>query len=414
MTTIFRKGMPRVIPVVDLFAGPGGLSHGFSAFRSKDVTFDIKLSIEKDEVAWRTLLLRAFLRQFAHPPAAYYRFLRCEHGVDRDFLASEYPAQWAAAQQEARRWTLGEEPFSTVSAAISKVLGTAEQWILLGGPPCQAYSLAGRVRMKHLPQFSSDARHTLYREYLKIVAVHQPTMFVMENVKGMLSSIHGARGEATSVFARILADLRNPGGATATDSDIASLLPPSNQRHKYIIHSFVTKLRDPACLQPNDFVIKSEDWSVPQRRHRVFLFGVRADVNVSPSSLDDLFTRTQVNVEDVIGNLPKLRSRISGSDDSQEAWIAAIRQITRKTITTDIKDANVRRALTRELTRVSVRANVGAPYQPSRAVARKITRWLSDEKLGGVIQHQTRSHMPSDLLRYFFAACSAKETKTSP
>ena len=73
----------------------------------------------------------------------------------------------------------------------------------------------------------------------------------------------------------------------------------------------------------------------------------------------------------------------------------------------------MRRALTRELTRVSVRANVGAPYQPSRVV-RKITRWLSDEKLGGVIQHQTRSHMPSDLLRYFFAACSAKETKTSP
>jgi DNA (cytosine-5)-methyltransferase 1 len=406
--------MKNNIPVIDLFAGPGGLNHGFSAYRSSDVRFDVRLSIEKDEVASRTLLIRAFLRQFRSPPATYYRFLRGEDGADLEGLARKYPAQWAAANQEVRQWTLGEEPFFVVSEAIRKALANAQQRLLLGGPPCQAYSLAGRVRMKNQPKFTSDTRHTLYREYLKIVAVHQPTFFVMENVKGILSSVHGARGSATSVFHQILEDLRDPGAAMATEHEIKPLLPPRTERHTYAIHSFVTSSETPESLRPKDFVIRSEDWSVPQKRHRVILFGVRGDVKVSPMVLQQLFPPQQVKIEDVIGSLPKLRSRLSGSMDTAEKWFAAIEQVHRKATTTEIADPLVRRALSLELKRVRLRTDIGAPFKPWRAAPKKLARWLWDNRLGGVIQHQSRSHMPSDLRRYYFAACAAKEGDLSP
>jgi len=73
---------------------------------------------------------------------------------------------------------------------VEQALGGAGHWVLLGGPPCQAYSIAGRARMKGMERFKTDHRHTLYREYLTILAVFQPTAFVIENVKGILSSRH--------------------------------------------------------------------------------------------------------------------------------------------------------------------------------------------------------------------------------
>src|SRR4051812_27236936 len=102
----------KVLPVIDLFAGPGGLSHGFSSYGNGDVRFDVRLSVEKDEIAHRTLLLRAFVRQFAKPPAEYYQYIRNE-GVTRELLARKFRKEWTTAESEAKRWTLGEEPFVT-------------------------------------------------------------------------------------------------------------------------------------------------------------------------------------------------------------------------------------------------------------------------------------------------------------
>ncbi|MDC0322258.1 hypothetical protein OAL55_02720, partial [Verrucomicrobiales bacterium] len=72
---------PQPIPVIDLFAGPGGLGEGFtSEFGGRSRKFEIKLSIEKDEVAHKTLRLRAFFRQFqeGEAPDLYYKYLRGE------------------------------------------------------------------------------------------------------------------------------------------------------------------------------------------------------------------------------------------------------------------------------------------------------------------------------------------------
>src|SRR3546814_3093075 len=81
-----------------------------------------------------------------------------------------------------------------------------ETWVLIGGPPCQAYSLAGRSRRANDKDFHKDEKHFLYREYLRIIQVHKPTIFVMENVKGLLSSKHSG----DPMFEKIIADLSMP------------------------------------------------------------------------------------------------------------------------------------------------------------------------------------------------------------
>ena len=71
----------RSIPVIDLFAGTGGLSEGFSSLSREGVRqFDVRLSIEKDSVAHKTLSLRALFRSFplGMVPSSYYKYLRGE------------------------------------------------------------------------------------------------------------------------------------------------------------------------------------------------------------------------------------------------------------------------------------------------------------------------------------------------
>ena len=72
--------------------------------------------------------------------------------------------------------------------------------------PCQAYSLAGRSRRANDKDFHKDEKHFLYREYLRIIQMHKPTLFVMENVKGLLSSKHSG----DPMFEKIIADLSLP------------------------------------------------------------------------------------------------------------------------------------------------------------------------------------------------------------
>lgn len=179
------------IPVIDLFAGPGGLSEGFA----RDGGFHIRLSIEKDERAHQTLELRSFYRQFptGDAPDAYYKALR-NAGVPwpqrRAELFAAHPQQAAAAVAEAWHAELGRTNPHQVHARIAAALGPRRDWVLLGGPPCQAYSLVGRSRNRGNPHYNpeADQRQRLYVEFLQIIAEHQPAVFIMENVKGLLSA----------------------------------------------------------------------------------------------------------------------------------------------------------------------------------------------------------------------------------
>jgi DNA (cytosine-5)-methyltransferase 1 len=92
-----------MIPIIDIFAGPGGLGEGFSSFvdENGDAPFKIRLSIEKEFHAHQTLLLRAFFRQFKRgkAPKEYYEVLRAEREVDS--LYERYPKEATQAKKEA-------------------------------------------------------------------------------------------------------------------------------------------------------------------------------------------------------------------------------------------------------------------------------------------------------------------------
>ncbi|MFH0907948.1 MAG: DNA cytosine methyltransferase [bacterium] len=251
-----------LIPVVDVFAGPGGLGEGFSAVRvGGRAAFQVVLSIEKDRHACATLEMRSFFRQFAdrRVPKAYYEHLR---GVlTRAELYKRFPVEAQRANEEAWHAELGSTATScdAVHHRIRHALHRAKGWVLIGGPPCQAYSVAGRSRNRGVRGYrpEADERHRLYEEYLRIVTDHWPPVFVMENVKGLLSAT--IRDEL--LFERMCKDLGDPA---------RSMRP--RRRHRYRILSLeeVPERSRSDGESVGRFVVRAERHGIPQCRHRVY------------------------------------------------------------------------------------------------------------------------------------------------
>lgn len=277
-------------PLVDVFAGPGGLGEGFSSLsRGKsDSCFRSAVSIEQDEFAHKTLLLRHFLKAFKgnELPYDYYRYLRGDITVDEFYEL--HPKEKKHADRSAIRISLGSENHNHVRRLITDRLKKQRKWALVGGPPCQAYSLVGRSRMMGDPEFEKDERHFLYREYLRIIIDHAPPVFVMENVKGLLS----ARVKGELVINRIISDLTAPKDALGMTSNGLG----------YKLYSLSEDELPGREVDPRLFLVRAEQYGVPQARHRMFIVGIRKDIDVRPGKLKPHKPPT---LKQTIGNLPK-------------------------------------------------------------------------------------------------------------
>src|ERR1035437_10991399 len=119
--------MAETIPIVDLFAGPGGLGEGFSSLRTLDghPVFRIALSIEMDQAAHRTLELRSFFRQFADATVPDEYYLHLQGQLSRDELFEEYPIQSSKAKAEAWNAELGKVDPTEVDRRITSALAGA-------------------------------------------------------------------------------------------------------------------------------------------------------------------------------------------------------------------------------------------------------------------------------------------------
>lgn len=405
------------IPVIDIFAGPGGLGEGFSALVGNNFKriFKIVLSIEKETFAHQTLELRSFYRQFNpnNIPSDYYDFLKGYKSLNK--LYERWPQQAKLAKKEALQATLGEGKNSIsdkeLDHKIVEALKGEKNWILIGGPPCQAYSVVGRSRRKeYILDENKDEKVGLYRQYLKILAVHNPPIFVMENVKGLLS----AKTKNNSVFSKILVDLTDPVRAYHEDfrNNSMQLSCPG-----YKIYSFVTKPRDydlegKPVFQHKDFIIQTEKYGVPQTRHRVILLGIRNDIDVIP---DILVQRDEIPISNVLSDLPKLRSELSKVVDNAQKWCEVIQKITLNGILTGI-NPEVKNEISRQIDLLKINhMDTGAEYISSNNIDSKYyPEWYLDNNVNGVCNHSSRGHMESDLLRYFFVSCFAKVTEVSP
>ncbi|MBO9518470.1 MAG: DNA cytosine methyltransferase [Porphyrobacter sp.] len=394
--------MSRSFKVVDIFAGPGGLAEGFSSYRAggKHV-FELALSVEKEVSAFRTLRLRAFTRHFDQElPQEYYDYVAGQIGLDQ--LTCCYPSQWAAACAETKQLELGAPEAASELDPILKKLAreTSGNSVLVGGPPCQAYSLVGRARNRGNVDYdpSQDHRHFLYKEYIRIIGMLQPAIFVMENVKGFLSSRIG--GER--IFNRVLSDLRSAGGA------------PDSYR--------IVPLTADGGRNGAEFLIRAEKYGVPQARHRVILLGIRSDLDVGDRGNHPwLDQRPVTSVRDVLGGMPRLRSGLSKSIDGPQQWrqVAIEAMRTAGEASFAFEDELMDRVAQR-LCDGMQELNCVRDLPPRSSVAaaplenKELSDWLFDPRLSSLPNHETRGHMAEDLTRYAFAIAYSDVAGRSP
>jgi len=409
------------VPVVDLFAGPGGLGEGFSALEVKGGhrPFRIILSVEKNREAHQTLQLRSFFRQFepSQVPEAYYEMLRnIEEPLPKRLSAlyDAYPGEAQRAAQESWCVELGEKKSAEVHERMKSCLEGTDEWVLIGGPPCQAYSIAGRSRNKGITGYTpeTDERQYLYVEDLQVIAEHRPAVFVMENVKGLLS----ATLRNQRVFERILDDLKNPGAALRRAGRHIRTRGGINQTPHYGLFSLVGgKLSGVESLK--DFVVQMEDYGIPQARHRLILLGVRSDL---PGTHKPGHLRPQksVNAELVLKGLPSLRAGLSREDDSPEAWRRCLADVRDrrwfKAIPNNAGDATYQEMLSVLDCLEAPVDDRGAEFVACDPTPEYATDWYSDYRLGGACHHSARAHIAKDLHRYLYVACFGRAEGRSP
>jgi DNA (cytosine-5)-methyltransferase 1 len=231
----------------------------------------------------------------------------------------------------------------------------------------------------------------------------------MENVKGMLSSsLHESR-----IFGLVLKDLRMAGGGY----QLVTLAPRHTSQADLIAGN----------IDPRDFIIRAEEFGLPQARHRVIVVGIRQDLihESQPLQVGQWMTSSNIkaSVEDVLKGLPKLRSGLS-HEDSPALW----RQTMRDAAAIVSKAVAVWPANERKLFRERINECTDIPADLSKIwhrtaprpakvgpkCARTLSDWLLDPQLGVLPNNETRCHMPSDFARYMFAAVYAEMSGVSP
>jgi DNA (cytosine-5)-methyltransferase 1 len=164
---------------IDLFAGAGGLSEGFIKAGYEPIAH-----VELDKAACFTLRTRAafhWLRK-EKKDAIYNSYLKGE--ISREELYQSVPKDLLKSVINAKIGDDNDQVFNT----IEDLLNGAEVDLIIGGPPCQAYSYIGRAALKHK---TDDERTKLYIQYGRFLKRYSPRVFVFENVPGILTAGKG-------------------------------------------------------------------------------------------------------------------------------------------------------------------------------------------------------------------------------
>ena len=378
-----------MIPVIDLFAGPGGLGEGFSSLRDGrgNPVFQIVLSVEKERDAHKTLRLRSYVRKLLQLdgalPVEYMRYMERHDEQSFEALIGHSPALWEAAGQEALCAELKQGDYTLAETGRERLGACGAErttpWVLIGGPPCQAYSIVGRARRAHDSELDNDVKQELYKCYLAFIEELKPTVFVMENVKGLLSARHKGEG----LFGRICDDMRHLG------YEICSLVTDNPQ-------------------SPRDYVVRAEEYGIPQKRHRVILLGIRSEGVARP---DVLRPKKEIVLQEALAGIPRLRSDFSSRSQDMRSisWEAYV------------KNAAIRLESTEEGAELAaILDRVVSAELPTKTRAAAVTGpagrydgWYRGRLDGAVlVNHESRSHLASDLDRYLFCAAYAEKYHT--
>ena len=207
---------------IDLFAGAGGLSEGFIR-----AGFTPIAHIEMNQDACNTLKSRA---------AFHYLKVEGKLSVYEDYLKNKVEKTdgtdlWSKVPKDITEKVIcaaiGEKTIGDIFFNVDKLKGRRCVDIIIGGPPCQAYSVAGRARMGK--DVENDPRNELYKYYVRFLERYNPRMFVFENVLGILTA---KKGEPFADLKRLVEEL---GYKMDCKVQIASEHGVLQDRHRVII-----------------------------------------------------------------------------------------------------------------------------------------------------------------------------------
>ena len=175
------KGELKKLKYIDLFAGAGGLSEGFIR-----CGFEPIAHVEMNKDACDTLKTRTAFHYLKEQNRIeeYYDYVKGK--IYRDELWLKIPEYLIKSVINSE---ISPETLPSIFEKIDRLRGKQKVDLVIGGPPCQAYSVAGRARDPK--GMSEDPRNHLYKYYVEFLKRYKPKMFVFENVPGILSANNG-------------------------------------------------------------------------------------------------------------------------------------------------------------------------------------------------------------------------------
>lgn len=248
--------MKKKLHTIELFAGCGGLLEGFL----QQGCYDTLACVEWEKAPCLTLANR--LEQKWHHENAYNEVIRFDIQQTDELINGFDDEEYGKHE------------------GLAKLIGNQTVDAIVGGPPCQAYSLAGRIRDEH--GMKEDYRNYLFESYMRIVKYFKPKFFVFENVVGLLS----AAPDGYPIVNRIRKEFMDAGYKVAENF--------------------------------RDTLFEVCDYGVPQHRKRVIIIGIKMDCFdvdncVSDNMIHDFYNvimpslrQKQRTVFDAIGDLPKI------------------------------------------------------------------------------------------------------------
>lgn len=248
-----KKSKPTFI---DLFAGAGGLSEGFIRAGYEPIAH-----VEMDEAACYTLKTRVAYH-YLKSTDQYDRYIQYLKGeITRSELYASVPEE---VLDTVINLPIGGDNNPKIHQRIEKLLGKRKVDIIIGGPPCQAYSLVGRARSKD--GMKGDARNYLYVQYAKYLERYQPRMFVFENVLGIKSANGGI----------------------------------------YLEH--MRKLFKKKGYEMKIHTVEANNFGVLQNRKRVIILGWKDTLKIKLPDLETIRNAAQAKVRAVLIDLPRIQA----------------------------------------------------------------------------------------------------------
>jgi DNA (cytosine-5)-methyltransferase 1 len=240
---------------IDLFAGAGGLSEGFIRAGYEPIAH-----VEFDEGACFTLKTRLayYYLKNSKNIDPYLLYLKGE--INRKDLYSLIPDE---VLNSVINRTIGKDN-ENIFRTIDNSIRDRKVDFIIGGPPCQAYSLVGRARS--IDGMKSDPRNHLYVEYAKFLEKYKPKYFLFENVIGIKSAKKG------------------------------------------IYLANIEKLFYKKGYKMRLYTVSAYDFGVLQNRRRVIILGWQKEHNFDLPDFENFRTSTQSKVECIFNDLPPIQA----------------------------------------------------------------------------------------------------------